>query len=45
MQNPKKKKDTNELIFKTETNSQTQGTNLWLPGEGWEARDRLGFGD
>ena len=26
-----KKKDTNELIYKTETNSQTQKTNLWLP--------------
>ena len=26
-----KKKDTNELIYKTETDSQTQNTNLWLP--------------
>ena len=25
-----KKKDTNELISKTETDSQTQKTNLWL---------------
>ena len=25
------KKDTNELIDKTETDSQTQKTNLWLP--------------
>ena len=29
---------TNELIYKTETDSQTQKTNLWLPkGKGgWE---------
>ena len=27
----KKKKDTNELICKTERDSQTQKTNLWLP--------------
>ena len=27
----KKKKDTNELISKTERDSQTQKTNLWLP--------------
>ena len=26
-----KKKDTNELIYKTEADSQTQKTNLWLP--------------
>ena len=31
---------TNELIYKTETDSQTQRTDLWLPrgrgvGEGW----------
>ena len=25
------KNDTNELIYKTETDSQTQKTNLWLP--------------
>ena len=35
------KKDTNELIYKTETNSQTEKTNLWLPkgkggGINWE---------
>ena len=30
------KHDTNELIYKTETGSQTQRTGLWLPGErGW----------
>ena len=32
------KKDTNELIYRIETDSQTQKTNLWLPkgkqGEG-----------
>ena len=29
------KNDTNELIYKTETDSQTSETNLWLPkGEG-----------
>ena len=27
------KYDTNELIYKTETESQTQKTNLWLPKE------------
>ena len=27
----KKKKDTNERIYKTETDSQTSKTNLWLP--------------
>ena len=26
-----KKKDTNELIYKTEIDSQTWETNLWLP--------------
>ena len=26
------KKGTNELIYKTEVESQTQKTNLWLPG-------------
>ena len=32
-----KKNDTNELINKTETDSQTQKTNLWLPkGKGGE---------
>ena len=25
------KNDTNEFIYKTETNSQNQKTNLWLP--------------
>ena len=27
-----KKSDTNELIYKTETDTQTQRMNLWLPG-------------
>ena len=32
-----KNNDTNELIYKRETDSQTQKTNLWLPkGKGWE---------
>ena len=32
-----KKNDTNELIYKTETNSQTWKTNLLLPkGKEWE---------
>ena len=34
------KNNTNELIYRTETDSQTLKTNLWLPkgkdgGEGW----------
>ena len=34
---------TNELIYKTETDSQTQKTNLWLPkGKGRRGRDELG---
>ena len=34
--------DTNGLIYKTETDSQTQEKNLWLPkGEGG-GRDKLG---
>ena len=39
------KYDTNELIYKTETDSQTQKTTLWLPkGKGW-GRDKLGVWD
>ena len=30
-----KRNATNELIYKTETDSQTQGMNVWLPVEGW----------
>ena len=41
------KYDTSELIYKTETDSQTQRTDLWLPGwgvgEGWSVR--LGLAD
>ena len=32
-----KKNDTNELIYKTEIDSHTQKTNLWLPK--WERRE------
>lgn len=39
----KKKKDTNEFIYKTEIESQTKNTNLWLPkGKGEGERDKLG---
>ena len=39
------KNDIIKLIYKTETNSQAQRMNLWLPeGKSWE-RTRLGFGD
>ena len=43
MWNLKKGKDTNELICRKETDSQTLKTNLWLPkGTGGEGRDGLG---
>ena len=35
------KNDTNELIYKTEADSQTQKTNLGLP-KGKQGRDKLG---
>ena len=40
------KYDTNELTYETETDSQTERTDLWLPrgrelGEGWSGRLRL----
>ena len=35
------KYDTNELIYKTETDSQTQKTNLWLPKGKGGGRDKL----
>ena len=39
-----KKNDTNELIYKTETDSKTSETNLWPPkGTDW-GKDGLGFG-
>ena len=40
----KKKGGTNELIYKTEVESRTQKTNLWLPG-GKGRRDKLGDWD
>ena len=43
VESKKKNNNTNELIYKIETDSQTQKTNLWLPkGEGRERRDKLG---
>ena len=38
------KKNTNELIYKTELGSKTQKTNLWLPEERWE-RNKSGVWD
>ena len=39
-----KLKDTNELIYKTEVESQILKTNLWLPGDGvGETVRRLGL--
>ena len=41
-----KKSDTNELIYKTETDSQTSKMNLWLPkGKCGRRRDKLGVWD
>ena len=40
------KNDANELIYKTETDSQTQQTNLWLPKEkGSWGRIKIGIWD
>ena len=39
------KKYTNELIYKTETDSQPSKTNLWLPKWTGGRRDRLGVWD
>ena len=40
------KNDTNELIYKTETDLQMLKTNLWLPmRKHGEARDKLGIWD
>ena len=39
------KNDTNELIYKTETDSQTWKTNLWLPKGKGMRRDKLGIWD
>ena len=36
----------NELIFETETESQTEKTDLWLPkGKAGRGRDKLGVWD
>ena len=40
-----KRNDTNELIDKTETDSQTQRMNLWLPGGKMRLRDGQEFGN
>ena len=45
MWNLKKKKDSNELIFRTETDSQTLKTNLWLPKGTNRERDGMGVWD
>ena len=36
-----KKKDTNELVYKTETDPQAQRAKLWLP-KGKSGKDKLG---
>ena len=38
-----KKNDTNKLIYKTEKDSQTQKTNLWLPKGKGGRQDKLGI--
>ena len=38
-------KNTNESIYKTETDSQTQKTNLWLPKGKGSREDKLGVWD
>ena len=39
------KYDTNLLIYKTEIDSQSQETNLWLPKRKGEKKDKLGIWD
>ena len=41
----KKKKDTNEVIYKIEKDSQTQKSNLWLTKGKGGRRDKLGVWD
>ena len=41
----KSKNDINELIYKTEIESQTYKTNLWLSFKAGEGRDKLGGWD
>ena len=37
-----KKKSLNKFIYKTETDSQTQKTNLWLPkGKDWAREEKI----
>ena len=40
-----KKNDTNELIYKIETDSRTQRRNLWLPGGKGEGEGLMGVWD
>ena len=40
-----KRNDTNELIYKTETDSQTYRMNLWLPGGRMGGKDSQGVWD
>ena len=42
MESKKEKNDTNELIYETEIDSQTLGTNIWSPNGKW---DKLGDWD
>ena len=39
----KLKQDTDELIYKTETDSQTQKANLWLSKGKGDGEDKLGI--
>ena len=39
------KYNTNELIYKTEIDPQTQKTNFWLPKGKGEGKDKLGVWD
>ena len=39
------KYDRNKLIYKMETDSQTQRTNMVTTGKGKQGRDKLGVGD
>ena len=39
------KNNTNEYIYKTETDSQTYKTNMVIKGERWAGRDKLGTWD
>ena len=41
----KRKYDTNEPIYETETDPQTQRTDWWLQGRGVQGRDGVGVWD